>query len=194
MLKRRAVLERFCSSIFRIFKNAAVRECFAGEVPQGMNVIGPARERTMMAESERTQECAATVPGSLVPDRKGVMGDSGDFLGRLVNYSKAVLLSAVLLGVFIVGSASASLAFTTAPAAPSGALDKSSKDMVKILSVMQSRTTNRTILDKAADKLSAMEGRRLRILSSLCDRISEDSHTAGADIAFSLMTVLIVLS
>jgi hypothetical protein len=39
-----------------------------------------------------------------------------------------------------------------------------------------------------------MEGRRLRILSSLCDRISDDSHTAGADIAFSLMTVLIVLS
>jgi len=65
---------------------------------------------------------------------------------------------------------------------------------MKIVSVLRSRTADRTILDKAKDKLSTMEDRRLRILSSLCDRISEDAHAAGADIAFSLMTVLIVLS
>jgi hypothetical protein len=69
-----------------------------------------------------------------------------------------------------------------------------SSDVVKILSVMESRTTDRSILVKAAGKLNSMEGRSLRILSKLSDRIAEDADAAGADIAFSLMTMMIVLS
>jgi len=118
-------------------------------------------------------------------------------MARQQNHTKAMLLRAVLLCSFIFGSASASVAFTSAHPGLSRPADSGSNDVVtriKILSVLESRTMDRTILDKAADKLSTMEGRRLRILSSLSDRISEDSDAAGADIAFSLMTVLIVLS
>ncbi len=195
VLKRRDVLESFCSScIFRIFENTEVRECFACEVQQAMNVIGQDSKRNMMPASVGPLECATAPSGTLVPGQKDIMSDSGDFMAGLMNYSKALLLSAVLLCTFIFGNASALLASTPANAAFSGPVGNSSNDVVKILSVLKSRTRDRTVLDKAAEKLNIMEERRLRILSSLCDRISEDSDSTGADIAFSLMTVLIVLS
>jgi hypothetical protein len=158
-----------------------VRECFSCEVRQAMDAI------YTMPPDQGGQEGAATSS-----DRKEVTSDSGDFMARLMYYSKAMLLSAVFLLLVLFGSVSASLA-----AAPEGATlvrSASSSDIVKILSVMESRTTDRSILDKAAGKLNAMEGRNLRILSSLCDRIVEDADAPGADIAFSLMTVMIVLS
>lgn len=185
VLKRQEVLESFCSScIFKIFENAEVRECFSCEVQQGMNIIGQDSKKNMATPSVGSLEC--TVKGTVLPGRKDGMSDDVDFMGSLMNYSKALVLSAVLLCTFLFGSASVSLALTP--------VDASSINVVKILSVLESRTKDRTILDKAADTLSIMEERRLRILSKLCDRISEDSDTAGADIAFSLMTVLIVLS
>jgi hypothetical protein len=164
-------------------------------VEQGVNVIGQDSKKNMMPPDLGSLECEAG-SGSL-PGRKDIKSDSGDFMAGLINYSKALLLPAVLLCFFIFGSASTSLAFTPAHAVLSRPVGNGSDDVVKkvkILSVLESRTTDRTVLDKAADKLSTMEGRRLRLLSSLCDRISEDSAAAGADIAFSLMTVLIVLS
>lgn len=195
VLKRREVLESFCSScIFRIYENMEVRECFACEVRQGMNIIGLDSKENRMPAGAGSPECAAM--SSALPGRKDVMSGAGDFLGRLTNYSRALLLSAVFLCAFLFGSATASLATTPVGAVLSGPAGNRSNDVakMKILSVLESRTTDRTVLDKAADKLNTMEGRRLRILSSLCDRISEDAHTAGADIAFSLMTVMIVLS
>lgn len=193
VLKRRDVLESFCSScIFRIFENTEVRECFACEVQQGMNIIGLDSKENRMPAGPGPQECAAT--SSALPGRKDAMSNEGDFMTRLMNYSRALILSVVFLGAFLFGSATASLATTPVGAVLSGPEDSRSNDVVKILSVLEGRTTDRTVLDKAAGKLSTMEGRRLRILSSLCDRISEDAHTAGADIAFSLMTVMIVLS
>jgi hypothetical protein len=109
----------------------------------------------------------------------------------------ALLLLAVLLCLFIiVGNASASPAAAPAGAAVSksaGIGSSNAEKKMKILSVLEDRTMDRTVLDKAVDTLSTMKGSRLRLLSSLSDRVSEDSG-AGADIAFSLMTVLIVLS
>jgi hypothetical protein len=122
------------------------------------------------------------------------MSDSGEFMARLMSYSKAMVLSAVFLLFVLFGSVSASLAAAPAGAAFVGPVSVNSSDVVKILSVMESRTTDRSILVKAAGKLNAMEGRNLRILSKLSDRIAEDADAAGADIAFSLMTMMIVLS
>jgi hypothetical protein len=198
VLKRREVLESLCSScIFQIFENAEVRECFSCEVQQAMNVIGQDSKQNMMQADPGSPErgaCSGSLPGR---KEKESMADSGDFMGRLMNYSKSLILPAVLLCFFIFGSASTSPAFAPAQAALSGPAGNGSNDVVKktkILSVLKSRTSDRTVLDKAVDKLSTMEERRLRLLSSLCDRISEDSDNAGADIAFSLMTMLIVLS
>jgi hypothetical protein len=39
-----------------------------------------------------------------------------------------------------------------------------------------------------------MNERNLRLMSSLCDRITVDAGTPAADLAFSLLTALIVLS
>jgi hypothetical protein len=39
-----------------------------------------------------------------------------------------------------------------------------------------------------------MNKQDIRLISSLCDRISADGGTVGADIAFSLITAMIVLS
>jgi hypothetical protein len=195
VLKRQDVLESFCSScIYQIFENAQVRECFACEVRQGMNSIGQDGKKNMPADDPGSPEGAAAGSGPPVADGEEVMNDRGDFAGRLVDYSKAMLVTSVLLCTFFFGSASASTSFAPADAVLSGPAGGSGNARAKILSVLESRTMDRTVLSKAAHKLSAMEGRRLRILFSLCDRISGDANTAGADIAFSLMTMMIVLS
>jgi len=195
VLKRREVLESFCSScIFRIFENAAVRECFSCEVRQAMNVIVQENKKNTMPSGQGELESGTGSSHSFVSDRKESMSDSGEFMARLMSYSKAMVLSAVFLLFVLFGSVSASLAAAPAGAAFVGPVSASSSDVVKILSVMESRTTDRSILVKAAGKLNAMEGRSLRILSKLSDRIAENADAAGADIAFSLMTMMIVLS
>jgi hypothetical protein len=189
VLTWRDALERFYGScIFRIFGSAAVRERIANKVGQGMNVIGQDSNKNMRPADLRSLECEAAGPGPLVP--------RGDFMAGLLNYSKALLVPAVLLCFFIFGSASVSFASAPAGAAVSRSAGTGSSDAakkMKILSVLEGRTRDRMVLDKAVDTLSTMEGSRLRLLSSLSDRISKDPG-AGADIAFSLMTVLIVLS
>jgi hypothetical protein len=69
-----------------------------------------------------------------------------------------------------------------------------SNDISKIMSVLESRKPNKRVLEKAADKMSDMNERNLRLMSSLCDRITADAGTPAADLAFSLLTALIVLS
>jgi hypothetical protein len=190
-LKRREVLESFCGScVFRTVKDAAMRECPDCEVWQAMGVIRQEGQKNMTPKSPASPECEA---GSVPRDQKEIMRTGRDFLARLLNYSKALIVPVLLLCAIFFGSASSSFAAMPSGSVLSG-LSGSSNDRMKILSVLEGRTTDRTVLDKVADKLSAMDARRLRILSSLCDRITEDSRSAGADIAFSLMTVMIVLS
>lgn len=70
----------------------------------------------------------------------------------------------------------------------------SRNDISKIMSVLESRKPNKRVLEKAAEKVSDMNERNLRLMSSLCDRITADAGTPAADLAFSLLTALIVLS
>jgi hypothetical protein len=108
---------------------------------------------------------------------------------------KAGYWSAVLLCILSIGSASASLGYQPAGVIQSGYGETSGQDRIaKILSVLEIRSCDRVIIDKAEDKLSAMNKRDIQLISSLCDRISTDVGTAGADIAFSLITAMIVLS
>ncbi len=67
-------------------------------------------------------------------------------------------------------------------------------DISKIMSVLESRNPDKRALEKAAGKMSDMNERNLRLMSSLCDRITADAGTPGADLAYSLLTALIVLS
>jgi hypothetical protein len=107
---------------------------------------------------------------------------------------KAVFWPMALLWILSIASATASFGYQPARVFNSGYAEIRSKDTVKILSVLAIRSSDGKVLGKAAEKLSAMNNRDLRLISSLCDRISADDGTAGADIAFSLITAMIVLS
>jgi hypothetical protein len=108
---------------------------------------------------------------------------------------KAVYGPAVFLCILSIGSASVSLGYQPAGPSRGGYGEIIGPDTIStILSVLENRSSDRKILDKAAEKLSAMNKRDLQLISSLCDRITVDGGTAGADIAFSLITAMIILS
>jgi hypothetical protein len=67
-------------------------------------------------------------------------------------------------------------------------------ELRKVLSVVEHRTKNEKVREKMRDKLSAMSDRQLRLTASLCERIARDDDSARSDIAFSIVTALIVLS
>lgn len=64
----------------------------------------------------------------------------------------------------------------------------------KILSVLEDRIEDPNVLAKTRDKLHTLRVEDIRLVSSLCDQISIGQRTARADIVFSLVTTLIVLS
>ena len=108
---------------------------------------------------------------------------------------KAAFWPATLVCILSIAGATASFGYQPREVSNSGYTEIADKNAVsKILSVLAIRSPGGKALGKAAEKLSAMSNRDLRLISSLCDRISADGGTAGADIAFSLMTAMIVLS
>ncbi len=71
---------------------------------------------------------------------------------------------------------------------------KRDRDLNKIIGILESRIKNHHLPGKAKNKLAAMNDEEIRLLTSLCDRLSETADTAGADFALLLATALIVLS
>jgi hypothetical protein len=107
---------------------------------------------------------------------------------------KAVYGAAVFLCIFCTGIQSASSGYQAAGLMDGSVRITADDTVSKILTLLEFKNSNQRILDKAAGKLHAMNERELRLMSSLCDRISVRSNSAGADIAFSLITAMIVLS
>jgi len=66
--------------------------------------------------------------------------------------------------------------------------------MLKILPVLEDKIENRKLLDKSKEKLYAMDSRELNLVAALCEKISDEGQTVSTDIAFLLVTALIVLS
>jgi len=87
-------------------------------------------------------------------------------------------------------------AFANPPVAShaGGSADSTETSRSKILSVLETRTADEKVVAKAAEKLLTLHGRKLRLMASLCDRIEADEGSAGADIAFSIVMALIILS
>jgi hypothetical protein len=106
----------------------------------------------------------------------------------------AVFWTVAFLWILSIAGATVSFGYPPAGVFNSRYTEIRSKDTVKILSVLAIRSSDGKVLGKAAEKLSAMNDRDRRLISSLCDLISADGGTAGADIAFSLITAMIVLS
>ena len=66
--------------------------------------------------------------------------------------------------------------------------------LLRIESVLENRMPGHTLSEKARAKLLTLSDRQVRIAASLAERIAEDDHTAVAETAFLLLTVLIILS
>ncbi len=108
---------------------------------------------------------------------------------------KAALRSATILSTVLLWSVLVTFVSPSSCEASTRNREAGSRaEMSKILSVLESKRPDKKIIDKAAEKLHTMSTRKIRLMYSLCERISEDGGTAGADIAFSLVTALIVLS
>jgi hypothetical protein len=80
------------------------------------------------------------------------------------------------------------------PAADRGRLEGIGPDMFKVLSVIGRHTGDRKLLEKVKYKLSSMSHDRLRLAVSLSERLSDDNRGVRRDIAFFLLTTLIVFS
>lgn len=111
---------------------------------------------------------------------------------KAADFRKTFFALAIILFVFFAGGA------PKAPAeghrtARTEKFQNRSTDMVKIRSVLTHKISNKRVLDKAEDKLQAMPAGSLSLMSSLCDRITADDDAPGADIAYSLVTAMIVL-
>jgi hypothetical protein len=66
--------------------------------------------------------------------------------------------------------------------------------MLKILPVLEDKIENKKLLKKSKEKIFAMNSRELHLVASLCEKISDEGQTVSSDIAFLLVTALIVLS
>ena len=68
-------------------------------------------------------------------------------------------------------------------------------EMLKILPVLEDKIGNKKLLEKSKEKIFTMNSRELHLVASLCEKISDEKQkTVSADIAFLLVTALIVLS
>ncbi len=100
----------------------------------------------------------------------------------------------IALCIFAVGAASAAFAYGRKDAVKNGQVSTDVRSISNIMVVLEKRNTGHRVLEKAEEKLRTLDDRKLRLMSSLCDHVSVSGDTAGADIAFSLITAMIVLS
>jgi len=67
------------------------------------------------------------------------------------------------------------------------------EELRQVLSVVEHRTADGKVLDKMRQKMSLLGERELHVAALLCERINRDEGSAGASIAFSIVTAMIVL-
>jgi hypothetical protein len=67
-------------------------------------------------------------------------------------------------------------------------------DQQRVLSVIEHRTKDEKVRERMREKIYTLGDRELHLAASLCERIARDDHGARANIAFSIVTAMIVLS
>jgi hypothetical protein len=72
--------------------------------------------------------------------------------------------------------------------------ERADRDLSRIIGILESRIKNHQLPEKAKNKLATMDDKEIRLVASLCGRITGKGDTAGADLALMLVTALIVLS
>jgi hypothetical protein len=66
-------------------------------------------------------------------------------------------------------------------------------NVLRILTVLENKIEDQKLLEKTKEKLLALSDGQTRLIASLSDRATQEGNSAGASIAFLLMTVLITL-
>jgi len=64
----------------------------------------------------------------------------------------------------------------------------------KIIPVLENKIHDQKLLVKSKEKIHGMGDREIRLVAALCEKISGEGETVSSDIAFLLVTALIVLS
>ena len=67
-------------------------------------------------------------------------------------------------------------------------------DVMKILSVLEKKIGDQKSLEKAKEKLFALRDSEFYLIASLSEQIAREGDKPGVDIAFLLITALIILS
>ncbi len=67
-------------------------------------------------------------------------------------------------------------------------------DVLKILSVLEKRTGDQRLLEKARGKLVTLKRSELDLIASLSEQMIKEGKRPGADLVFLLMTALIILT
>jgi len=115
----------------------------------------------------------------------------------LKKFIKPILWSLSLLFVILIADPSPSFGGTADPKLgdphPYTFLTREA-DMSKIFSVLENRVGNQKLIEKAKDRLFTFSDAQTRLMADLADRITHQGNTAGGDIAFLLITALIILS
>ncbi len=65
--------------------------------------------------------------------------------------------------------------------------------VLKILTALENKIENPQLLERTREKLQSLSERQTRLIASLSDQVTKEGDSAGASIAFLLMTVLITL-
>ncbi len=118
---------------------------------------------------------------------KGVMMRKN--IGSLLRYVCISILSSFLV-FFVAGGSSASTAQKLTPfhvTARKG-------DIRKILPVLEEQIRDGRLFEKSKEKIYSMDDGEVKLVAALCEKISDGGGTISSDIAFLLVTALIVLS
>lgn len=71
--------------------------------------------------------------------------------------------------------------------------EKSARNLNEVVAVIEGRMKDHRLSEKAVQKLVSMNSADYGLVASLCEQISKDANSAGADVALLLITALIVL-
>jgi hypothetical protein len=109
---------------------------------------------------------------------------------------KKIAIAFLLLGLVMVfvNPKTASCGLSGARPAEAALDLAKNKSISRILPVLESRVHDQKLRRKAIDKLVTLDVNRLRLISSLCDKIAVNGTSAGSDIAFSLVSIIIIVS
>ena len=101
----------------------------------------------------------------------------------------------ILLFVFFIWGSSTDATEITSPRSgrPYKGIDRKT-EIDRILWMLEGRLEVQKLPEKAKDKLSTLNNEQIRLIDSLSVRMAHKAHTIAADIAFLLVTALIVLS